>query len=163
MGYFLLPPIVYLAAVLDTSLAPPMQVGRAAPDFLALAAVLWVSTLRGRRTFLAAGIFGLAADLLAPGRPGVGLACFLLMGYVVGRWGSGQAAGHLVWRVATVLVATTILALTLGLARLILGEVSLPFFVLIGRALGVGVYTAVVSLPVLMVLGWIREARRARS
>jgi hypothetical protein len=34
---------------------------------------------------------------------------------------------------------------------------------ILGRAVGVGLYTAAVSLPVLMVIGWIREPRIARE
>jgi cell shape-determining protein MreD len=161
--YLLLIPILYVTAVMETSLADVIRVGCVAPDLLALLAVIWLLFAPGRWTFLAAGAIGLASDLIAPGRLGLGMACFLLIGYTLTRWRAKFPADHLLWQVPTVWLALTLLAASLATGRWLLGETSIPLGTLLGRALGVGVYTAGVSLPLLMVIGWIREPFRARK
>ncbi len=85
MQYVLLLPILYLAAALETSLGGVVRVGRATPDLLALVAVVWLLTVGGPRGFLVAGAIGLVGDLIAPGRVGLGMASFLLVGYALSR------------------------------------------------------------------------------
>jgi len=160
---FLLLPILYAAAVLETSLADVLQVGHVAPDLLAMIAIVWVLLAAGPRAFLIAGAIGLLADLIAPGRVGPGLACYLLVGYAVGRLRTRFLPDHPVGQVATVWVAVSVLASGLAIGRWLLGETSLAPGLLLGRAVGVGVYTAGVSLPVLMIVHWIREPSRARE
>ena len=163
MRLFLLLPILYAAAVLETSLADVIQVGHVTPDLLAMIAILWVLLAAGPRTFLVAGAIGLVADLIAPGRVGLGLACYLLVGYAVYRLRARFLPDHPLWQVATVWVAVSVLASGLAIGRWLLAETSLPPGVLLGRAAGVGVYTAGASLPVLMIIHWIREPSRERE
>jgi len=157
--------IVYTAAVLETSLADAVSVGYVAPDLLALVAVMWVLLAPGRRTFLAAGLIGLAADLISPGRVGLGMASFLLVGYALTWLRMKFRCGHIVWQVPAVYAATTLLAVSLAAGRWLLGETAVPLSTLLARAAGVGIYTTGVSLPLLMIIGWLREpfyARKAR-
>ena len=163
MQYVLLLPILYLAAALETSLGGVVRVGRATPDLLALVAVVWLLTVGGPRGFLVAGAIGLVGDLIAPGRVGLGMASFLLVGYVLSRLHTKLPLDHLVVRVAIVFAAVTLTTLGTGCGRWLTGEPALPATMLFARAVGVGVYTAGVSLPVLMVLGWIGPSRGIRS
>lgn len=163
MQYVLLLPILYLAAALETSLGSVVRVGRATPDVLALAAVVWLLAVGGPRGFLVVGAIGLLGDLIAPGHVGLGMASFLLVGYALSRLGTKLPLDHLVVRVAVVFAAVTLTTLGTGCGRWLIGEPALPAATLFSLAAGVGVYTAGVSLPVLMVLGWIGQSRGIRS
>ena len=162
MRYLLLVPIVYVAAVLQTSLAGVLCVGHVGPDLMALAAVVWLFTDSQPRAFLAAGAIGLAGDLIAPGRLGLGMACFLLVGYAVVRLRTRMPVDHLVGRAVIVLVAVSLISLGTGCGGWLLGDPSPGLREIVARSVGVGIYTAGVSLPVLMILGWISEPYRAR-
>jgi len=171
MRFFLLIPMVYLAAVAETSLVDVIRVGDATPALIALTAIVWLLTASGPRAFVAAGLIALAGDLIAPGRPGVGMAWMLLVGYGVTRLRArfrnaagdgGSMFSQIVWQVPAVAVVVTVWAAAVGFSGRLLGDVSLPWRTIPIRAAGVGIYTAGVALPVLMVVGWIREPRVAR-
>ena len=159
----LLVPIVYAAAVLETSIGDVMLVGDVTPDLLALVAIVWLMTANGPRAFPVAGAVALVGDLIAPGHLGVGMAWMLLVGYALTRLRTRLKPDHLVVQVLTVAAAVTVWAAGVGLTGRLLGDVSLPWATLLARAAGVGLYTAAVGLPVLMVLGWIREPLRDRQ
>ena len=163
MRYLLLPPILYLTAVLQTSLADVLGVGHVTPDLLALLAVLWLLVTPGRRAFLVAGLIGLVVDLISPGRMGIAAASFLLVGYGLTRLRAKLDLEHLARQVPIVCLATTALSVTLALGGWLLGQTSVPLATLLVRALGVGVYTTGVSLPLLMIIGWIREPFRRHA
>jgi len=158
----LLLPIVYVAAVADTALAARIQVGHAAPDLLALTAVVWLLVGAGPYGFLVAGAIGLAADLVSPGRVGLGMICFLLAGYAITRLRQRLALDHLFAQIIVVFGAVTLLAAGIGTGRWLLGEIAVDPATLLLRSLGVGAYTAGVSLPLWMVIGWVREPLLAR-
>ena len=162
MRFLLLAAILYAAAVLETSLGDVIQVGHVTPDLLAMIAVIWVLLVAGPRAFLAAGAIGLVADLIAPGRVGPAVVCFMLVGYAVNRLRTKLPPDQLLGQVATVWAAVTVLTVSLAVGRWLLGETPVGLGTLLGRAAGVGVYTAGVSLPVLMIVGWVREPFRVR-
>jgi rod shape-determining protein MreD len=153
-------PLLYAAAAIQTSLGDLTRVGRAEPDLLALAAVAWLLAVGGPRAFLVAGAIGLLEDLLAPGRVGLGAACFLTVGYGLTRLRARLPLDHLALQVPVMLLSLTVLALAQTLGRWLAGETSADLGALAVRALGVGLYTSGVGLPLLMVTGWIHEARR---
>jgi len=155
-------PLVYAAAVLQTSLADAISVGHVTPDLMALLAVIWILVTTGRRAFLVAGAIGLVADLISPGHLGVGMASFLLVGYGLARLRTKLAIEHLVGQVFCVGAATTVLVTTQAIGSWLSGDTAVPLATLLVRALGVGLYTAGVSVPLLMLIGWIREPFRAR-
>ena len=157
MRLFLLLPLIYATAVLDTALADAVHVGHVGPDLLALLAVTWLLFNPGRRTFLTAGAIGLAADLISPGRLGLGMASFLLVGYVLTRVRTRLTLDHLLFQLPTVYLTTTLLAATLATGRFLLGETPVPLSTLLLRATGVGLYTTAVSLPLLLTHGWLRK------
>ncbi len=156
MHWLLLVPIVYLAAVVQTSLADVIEVGRVAPDLLALVAVMWVVLAGGPRAFLVAGAIGLVEDLLSPGSVGLGMAGFLLVGYGVTRLRRRLPLDHLALGVLTVGGAVSVLVFGLSLGQWLLGEASFTWRILLERALCMGVYTAGASLPAWMIAGWWR-------
>lgn len=153
--------LTYFAAVAETSLADALRIGEAAPDLLALVAVTWLLTARGPRAFLGAGAITLVGDLIAPGHVGVGAFWMLLVGYGVGRLRAHFKLDHLVFQVPAAWLAVTLWAAAVGLTARLLGDISLPWTTILGRSIGVGLYTAAVSLPVLMVVGWIREPKNS--
>jgi hypothetical protein len=171
MRFVILTLSVYLAAVAETSLVDVIRVGEVTPDLPALVAVVWLLTAGGPRAFLVAGAVALVGDAIAPGRLGVGMAWMLLIGYGVvrlrGRFraatdGRGFTGAQLLWQVPMVAAAVTVWAAVVGLTARLLGDVPLPWSTILARAAGVGIYTAGVALPVLMVVGWIREPLLAR-
>lgn len=159
LSYGLLLCGVYAAATLDTVLAPVWAIGPVRPDLIALAALGWALVGGKSQAYLMAAAIGLFADLLVPGRLGVCMACFALVGY---------AAVHLqpqfrslpVWvKAAVVAPAIAVQALGIGLLRSLCGEIQLDVLAMAVRCLGVGVYTAAIALPLLMLHDWVREPR----
>jgi rod shape-determining protein MreD len=155
--------LLYAAAAIQTSLGDLMRVGRAEPDLLALAAVAWLLATVGPRAILVAGAIGLLEDLLAPGRVGLAAACFLTVGYGVARLRTRLPLDHLALQLPVMLLSLTALALAQTLGRWLAGETAADLGPLAVRAVGVGLYTSGVGLPLLMVMGWIREARRKKE
>jgi rod shape-determining protein MreD len=159
MRFLILLPFIYVAGVLETSLGDVLQVGHVGPDLMALLAVVWVIWVPGPGAFLAAGIIGLASDFCTPGRLGLAMAAFLVAGYLLTRLGSRLPLRRIVLQVPTVFVSVTALALTLGVGYWLLGDSSSSLGTLSLRALGVGIYTAGLSVPVVMILSWTRKPR----
>ncbi len=161
--WLLLLPLTYVAAVADTSLADVFCIGAVTPDFLALSAMLWLLMVAKPGEFLTVGAIGLLEDLLSPGRIGLGVAGFLLAGYLVARLRVRLAPEHYAWHVAFTFAAATFVAVLTALGHRLLGETSLPLATLALRACGVGLYTAGISLPLFMIVAWIREPYLARQ
>ncbi len=162
MNVLLLLPIVYLAAVLDTSLVDVMRIGPVVPDLLALTAVAWLLTARGTWALPTAGAIALLSDLIAPGRIGLGMGWMLIVGYGVLRLRMQLKMEHTLWRVALTWAAVTLWALAVGCTARLLGDVTLPWATILQRGLGVGLYTAGVSLPIWMIVGWTAQPWRIR-
>ena len=162
MRYLLLVPIIYVVAVLQTSLAGVLCIGHVGPDLMALVAVIWLLADSEPRAFVAAGAIGLAGDLIAPGRVGPGMACFLLVGYAVCRLRTRLPADHLVGRAVINLLAVSVTSLGIGCVGWVLGDPSPGLLEIVTRSVGVGTYTAGASIPLLMILGWISEPYGAR-
>ena len=157
--YGLLIGSVYAAAVLDTALAPAWSVGAMRPDLLALTAIGAAFLGRKSSACMLAGAIGLFADLTAIGRIGAGIACFAIVGHVVMRL-RPQLNVLPVWAKAIALApAVAAAALGIGLTRKLSGEIDLGLLTIAMRCLGVGVYTAAIALPLLMLHHWAREPR----
>lgn len=163
MGAVLLVVVVYLAAVVQTSLVDMLRIGHVTPDLLALTAVVWVLLAPGRSGFLVAGAIVLVGDLIAPGHLGTGAAAMLVVGYGLWRLQARAKLANLGAQLLAVWAAVTVWAIAVGCSGWLLGDVSLSLSTVAARAAGVGLYTAGVALPVLMVVGWIREPWIARA
>ena len=158
MRYVLLVMAVYVALVLDAALADLVAVDRAAPDLLAIVALAWLlSCPASARAVVVAAIVGLASDLAAGGRVGAGVASFALVGYAAIELRSKVDTDHPLMQTALTWPAATTIALVVAVARLASGELATPAWGALARCLFVGGYTAAISLPVWMVLSWIRE------
>ena len=159
MSYLLLLIAVYLAAVLQTSLAPSIEARHVVPDLFALVAIVWqLSTVRPRG-FVAASLVGLACDLTSGGPLGIGMGLFALISFLVGRLRAKVDVKYLLVQLVVVWLATTAIAAGEVLIRRLLGETTLPWTTLAVRAASVGIYTTGVAFPALMIMGWLREGR----
>jgi rod shape-determining protein MreD len=154
MRYLLLAIGVFVAAVLQTSLVDDVRIGAVTPDLFLLVAMVWLFSGNGQYGFLGAGAVGLAADLASPGRLGIGAAWLLLVGYVLNRIMVRLALEHWTTQVPAVVLATAVWAAGMGLTRWLLGEVVIGPLAIFQRALGVGLYTGAISLPLLLALSW---------
>jgi rod shape-determining protein MreD len=137
-------PLLYLAAVLDVALGR-LEVAGVAPDAFALLALLWLLGSAAGQGCVAAGLIGLTADLCGPGRLGVGMACYLILGFVVGHLRSRLQYHHPLLRIGLLLPAAVLLLIGLAGCRWVLGEVSLPLLTLGQGAAGAGLYTAALA------------------
>ena len=162
MRILLLALIVYVAAAIEVSLADLTRIDHIAPDLLALTAVLYVLRANHPSGFLVAGLIALVGDLIAPGHLGVGMGWMLLLGFGLTRLKKRLPLEHLAVQGFALFAAVSVWAAAVGLTGRVLGDVSLPWSAILARAAGVGLYTAGVALPVLMVVGWIREPKPAR-
>ena len=145
----------YLAAALQTSLAPVIEVRHVMPDLFALVTIVWLLRPAAPHGFIAAGLVGLVYDLTSAAPPGIGLGLYSLAGYSICMLRGKLDGNHLLVQLPIVVLATTIIALGEAEATRLFGELTLPWTTLAVRAVGVGVYTAAVALPVLMVVGWL--------
>ncbi len=164
-GLLVLAPLAYVAAVIEVSLGDLAAVGPVAPDLLALTAFVWLWMAGGPHGFLAAGAIGLFGDLISPGPVGLGAAAYLVVGYGLGAARQRTPADVFPVQVAAIGAAVAALGLAMACGHWLLGESSLCLATLSARAVGVGLYTAGVAVPALMVVGWLREpilARRRR-
>jgi cell shape-determining protein MreD len=163
MRYLLLLPIVYIAAVTETSLVDLIGVGPVTPDLLAMVAIVWLMLVPTPRAILVAGAIVLVGDLIAPGRPGVGMAWMLLVGYAITRLRQHVKMDHLAVQLIVLWAAVTLWASAVAITSQLTGHTTSPWPTLLANTTGVGIYTAGVSLPALMIIGWIREPRRTRQ
>lgn len=160
MRILLFIPVVYLAAVTETSLADVLRIGAIAPDILGLTAMVWLVIARGPYAFLGAGLIGLVADLLSPGRIGVGAAAWLLIGYALAQPRWRLAFEHGVGQAAMAALAVSVWGATVGTARWLVGDAAgLALPTVWARAVGTGLYTGAIGLPILLVLGWVCDPR----
>jgi rod shape-determining protein MreD len=160
--YLFLPPFLYIAALVDTSFGPALELGGVAPDALALVAIVWSLVASSQRGPLAAGAAGFASDLVSTGRLGTGLFCFALAGYALSelraRFGIRRslALSLCAWPAATFMV------LGPAVMRRALGEVDVDWTMLVCRGLEVSAYTAAAVTPVLFAVAAARRIGRQR-
>jgi len=152
MRWLLLIPAVYVAAVLQTTLVGALALGRVEPDLLALVALTWTLRAAGPYGFVTAGAVGLLADLVAPGRVGPGPACYAAVGYAVLGLRTRLPLGALTGEITMIGLGTAAIAWAQLVARTLLGEPVGPLRTGLLAGSGVGLYTAAVSLPVLVAL-----------
>jgi rod shape-determining protein MreD len=154
--YLILFPAVYFAAALDTAFVPAMAIGRIVPDLLALVAVACLCTIPGPKAFVLAAAIGLISDMISPGRLGIGMGCYALVGYALVHLRPKLGLRHPLTRTAASAVAIALLALGVSTLRALTGDATLPWFTLACTSIGVGAYSAFIGLPMFMILGWQR-------
>ncbi len=148
-------PAVWLAAVFQTTVAPAMAIRQVSPDGLALLASLVLLLLPAdrRALWLAAGV-GFVADLISPGPLGAATLSFFLAALVIGALQTTLIAQAVAVRVLFTAGFASLAALGVALAYWLTGETSLGFAPMLGRVLGVGIYTAALSYPFYLALSW---------
>jgi rod shape-determining protein MreD len=149
----------YIAAVLQTSLAPVIEVRHVMPDLFALVAVVWMLRAAGPLGFIALAFVGLAYDLTSTGSLGVGLGLYSLVGYLLTWLSRKLDRCHLLLALPIIWLAASLITLGEAAAARFVGETALAWTTLAVRAVSVGVYTAALALPVLMVLGWLPQKK----
>jgi rod shape-determining protein MreD len=149
-------PAIYVAAAFDTAFVPALAIGRIVPDFLALVAVAWLCTSHGPKAFIWAAVIGLISDLLSPGRLGIGMACYALVGYAFVSLKPKLGLRDPLSRMAAAAVAIGLLTLGVSVFRGTADKTSLPWIMLLVTSAGVGIYSACIGLPMFMVLNWRR-------
>jgi rod shape-determining protein MreD len=155
MAFLFLMLATYLAAALQTSLAPAIEVRHVMPDLFALVAIVWLLRPAGPRGFVAAGLVGFVYDLTSAAPLGIGFGLYSLAGYLICSLHGKLDGNRLLVQLPIVWLTTTIIALGEAAAARLFGDTTLAWTTLAVRAVGVGVYTTAVALPVLMVLGWL--------
>jgi len=140
----------WLAALFDTGIAPLLELRHCAPSACLLAAVLTIALSNNSHAFLIAGGFGLTGDLSGASRLGPALGCFALAGYVVLRLrGTSQPPGVL-RRSAELLLCAIAMPIALATVQALSAATSVSWSWLMQAALGAGLYTAALALPVLL-------------
>ena len=112
----------YLAAALQTSLAPVIEVRHVMPDLFALVAIVWLLRPAVPHGFVAAGLVGLVYDLTSAAPLGIGLGLYSLVGYSICVLRGKLDGNHLLVQLPIVWLATTIIALGEAAAARLLGE-----------------------------------------
>ena len=163
MRWILLLPAVYLAAVAQTTCHRLVAVGTVAPDWLAVVAVIWLLWGRGAHDFLIAGAIGLLGDAISPGRPGFGAAALLCCGYGLMQLRPFGIGAGLISQVALTAPVAAIVSLAALAGNWLVGDAPLALTDWLWHAGGVGLYTALASLPLWMILGWLREPLLSRA
>ena len=161
MAWLILIPAIYLAAVLETSLAPLVEVHGVVPDLFALVASVWLLQAGRERGFLTAAAIGLACDLTAAGPPGIGMGAFALVGYGLGRLRDRLDFDHFFVQLGLLWATVATISLLEATAWRLTSETVLPWPTLAVRAVMIGTYTAVVALPLLLLLKRFGRPRSA--
>lgn len=151
-------PALYAAAVLNSVVAPLVEVRGVAPDFLALTAALCSLCAPGTAGLTAAGIAGALADFGAPGRLGIATAVSVIASVALGAARLKVRTRPLAQALATLATVSGMLFL-ISAARGLLGESSWSLPAFFTGSLATGVYSAVVALPICWLLDRLSRLR----
>lgn len=157
MSPLFLIPLVYLASILQIGLAPHWQVAGAGPDLLALIAVLWTMKSIGWHALAAAATIGLVCDLNSTGPLGVGMALYAVIAYGVVWWRRQVRLDRLPAQIAVVWTGVTAISISEFVASRCLGQSVPPLPIAVERTAIVGLYTAMIAVPIVLVISWRRE------
>jgi len=157
MSPLFLIPLVYLASILQIGLARHWQIAGAGPDLLALVAVVWTMKSTSWHALAAAASIGLACDMNSTGPLGVGMALYAVIAYGVIWWRRQVRLDRLPAQIAVVWTGVTVISISEFVANRCLGQSIPPLPIAIERTAIVGLYTAMVAVPIVLVLGWRRQ------
>jgi len=162
MRYVIIALIIYLALAIQTTLVEAIQIGRIGPEIPAMVAVAVVLLHRAGGALMIVAAIGLLEDALWPGRMGVTMAWYLLLG-----WGLLYGCERFDLRPLSRRVTVTglfagLLALCVGTTRLAIGEPTVGLSTIAAHAAGIGLYTAAVAVPFWLVLNWCENVSRRR-
>lgn len=157
MRYLAVIPALYAAACFQTSLVEAMEIGRIAPDVLALLAAAIALLVGGSGGLAMVAAVGLVEDLLSPGRLGIATASYLLAGWTATELAERFVPRLLATRLLFTGLFTGVVACGVGLARCAIGEAAVGPWSVVGRGVGVAIYTAALAAPLWIAIGWIER------
>ena len=162
MRYAIIALSIYLAVAIQTTLVSTIQVGRVAPLIPALVAAAIV-LLHGRNGVLVlVAAIGLLEDALWPGRMGIAMAWYLLLGWCLLEVSERFDLQRVSRRVTATGLFAGLVALGTGATRYILGEPTLGLSTIAAHAVGIGLYTAALAVPFWLALNWLENASHRR-
>ncbi|HVX14683.1 MAG TPA: rod shape-determining protein MreD [Pirellulales bacterium] len=151
---------IYVAAVLDSVVAPALEIGGASPDFLVLAVVVGSLCVHESYALTAAGLAGAMLDLCAPGRIGFGVAVCVISSVALAAVRGLVGRRPLIQSLAT-WIAIAVMLSVLTAVRSVLGNTSLPPASYLTASLACGLYSAVIGLPCYSILSRVDRLRAA--
>lgn len=157
MPWLLLVAACYVAAILQATLDPVIGVGYLVPDWFALTALLVVLTVCRPRSLAIGLIVGLAADVSGVGPLGISTAMLLLTTVAVAHVRRKLHIEHPALQVPLLALAATTYTVGVVLVTMIATWSTAAGVASLLGALGVGLYTGAIALPVLLIVSWIRE------
>lgn len=157
MRYLAVIPVVYTAACLQTSLAEALEIGRAAPDVLALAAAAIGLAIGGNAGLVLVAAVGMVEDLLSPGRLGIATAWYLLAGWTAMELAERFGPRRLTVRVLACGLFAAVAACGIGLTRSTIGEPAAAAVVIVGRSAAAGIYTAALAAPLWLTMWYVER------
>jgi rod shape-determining protein MreD len=157
MSRLFLIPLVYFASILEISFAPHWQIAGAGPDLLALIAVMWTVKSTGWHALAATALVGLVCDLNSEGPLGIGMALYAAIAYGVIWWRRQVGLDRLPAQIAVVWTGVTAISISELAANRCLGQSVPPLSIAIERTAIVGLYTAMIAVPIVLVLSWRGE------
>jgi rod shape-determining protein MreD len=162
MRYLIIALIAYLAVAVQTTLVDAIQIGRFGPQLPAMVAVAVVLLQRGNASLAIVAAIGLLEDVLWPGRLGVAMVWYLLLGWALLDVCERFDLRPLRRRMAVTGLFAGLLVLFVGATRSILGEPTVGLLQTGVLAAGIGFYTMAVAVPFWLILGWCGHAFHRR-
>lgn len=148
--------LFYAALLADTVAGPKLALGRASPDWTALALVVWLLRTRSNWAPLTAGGLGWLTDLAAGGRVGPGIAAFALAGYLIPRLAAKLPSRQVLVEAVAVAVGTFGIGLVVCTAAFVAAELADGPVATILHLFSTAAYTACAAIPVLMLRNWLQ-------
>ena len=156
----LLIPFVYIAAVLQTWIAPRCELSGAVPNLLALTAFTWLITNGGPRGFLVTALVGLVSDLGSSTPLGFGIAMYAIVGYGAIWLRRHMNADRLPGQMGVLWLAITAITLSEGMTALCLHQAKLTAPMLLEHTILAGLFTTISALPIFVIINWRRARHR---
>ena len=153
----------YLAAVADTALAPVLKIYHVTPTLLPLVLIVaCVTSAPSPWRIAQMAVVGLAFDFNSNGHAGVGIVGFALAAFALLQMRSVlRRLDPLEQAMACVpIVAAMLVVVAFG--NFAFQENAISAGLTLARAGAASVYTAALSLPVWMVVAWLRQSRQLR-
>lgn len=154
MRYLVAGLIAFLAVVIQAALVDACRIGPIGFNLPAMVAVAFVFLFRSNASLAMVAAVGLLEDVLCPGRLGVAMAWYLLLGWGLLEAGERFDLRPLSRRIASTGVFAGLLTLGVATSRLAIGEPTVGFAEIAQSAAAVAICTAVAAIPFWLVASW---------
>ncbi len=155
--------ILYLAVAAQTTLADAVSIGSIGVHLPAMAAAMVIIIQRGNGALAIAALIGLVEDTLAPGRLGIAMAWYLVLGWFLLEGCERYELRSLGRRAVLTGLYVGLVTLTVGTTRWAIGEPTVGFLRIVLQAVGIGTFSGFVAVPVWIVLDWTRQVLHRRQ